>query len=140
MKIRDVMTRDVEYVPSNTTLREAAECMARLDAGFLPIGNSSQDKLQGVITDRDITIRGVARGLDPNTATIEQVKSDRVHYCYEDESLEDAARHMGEQQIYRLIVLDIDRDKRMTGVISLADIARSEGHSLAGQTTVKITH
>ncbi|MGD8578477.1 MAG: CBS domain-containing protein [Lysobacterales bacterium] len=134
------MTQNVEYVPTDTSLKEAAELMRRLDAGFLPIGNSSKGKLQGVVTDRDIAVRGVAQGLDPNSATVEEVKTGKVLYCYEGESLEDAARHMGEQKVYRLIVLDNDQDKRMTGVISLADIARHSGNTLSGKATAEITH
>lgn len=139
MHIKDVMTRNVEYIPTNTSLKSAAEIMQRMDAGFLPIGNSEHDKLRGVVTDRDITVRGVARGLDPNTATVDEVKTDKVLYCLENDSLEDAARSMGEQQVYRLIVLNNEQDKKMTGVISLADIARRNEAELAGKVTVNVT-
>lgn len=139
MHIKDVMTRNVEYIPTNTSLKSAAEIMQRMDTGFLPIGNSEHEKLRGVVTDRDITVRGVARGLDPNTATVDEVKTDKVLYCLENDSLEDAARSMSDQQVYRLIVLNNEQDKKMTGVISLADIARRNEAELAGKVTINVT-
>lgn len=139
MHIRDVMTKNVEYIPTNTSLKSAAEIMQRMDTGFLPIGNSEHEKLRGVITDRDITVRGVAKGLDPNKATVDEVKTEKVLYCLEDDSLEDAAKSMSEQQVYRLIVLNNEQDKKMTGVISLADIARRNEAELAGKVTINVT-
>jgi CBS domain-containing protein len=139
MQIREIMTSNVEYIPTDTSLRDAAERMDHLDTGFLPIGNLGEGKLRGVVTDRDIAIRGVGKGLDPNRTTVEQVKTDKVLYCYEDETLEDAARYMGEQRVYRLVVLDNEQNKKMTGVISLADIARESDAKLAGRVTTDIT-
>lgn len=140
MHIKDVMTKDVEYIPTNTSLKKAAEIMERLDTGFLPIGNTPHDKLQGVITDRDITVRAVAKGLNPSSATVDDIKTEKITYCMEDDTLEEAARNMGEQKVYRLIVLNNEQDRKMTGVISLADIARrSEGEELAGKVTIDVT-
>jgi CBS domain-containing protein len=139
MKIRDIMTRDVEYISADTPLKKAAETMERLDTGFLPIGNSPQDKLLGVVTDRDITVRGVAKGLDPTNTPVDRVKTNRVLYCYEDDEAENAARNMGEQEVYRLVVLDNEQDKRLTGVVSLADIGRAGGVSLSGKTATRIS-
>lgn len=139
MQIKDIMTKHVEFVAGNTSLKVAAATMKRLDAGFLPIGNSESDKLRGVVTDRDITIRGVAMGLDPDRATVKDVKTEKVLYCTEDDSLEDAARSMSDQKVYRLIVLNNKKDKKMTGVVSLADIARSNEPALAGKVTTSVT-
>lgn len=139
MKIRDIMTRDVKYIPADTPLKDAAETMERLDTGFLPIGNSPQDKLLGVVTDRDITVRGVAQGLDPAGTSVDQVKTDRVLYCFEDDEASEAARNMGEQEVYRLVVLDNERDKRLSGVVSLADIGRAGGVSVSGRAATKIS-
>lgn len=139
MYIKDVMTKDVKYIPSNTSLKSAAEIMERMDTGFLPIGSSEHDKLRGVVTDRDITIRGVARGLDPDQATVDDVKTEKVLYCLEDDTIEDAARSMSDQKVYRLIVLNNEQDRTMTGVISLADIARRNEEQLAGQVTINVT-
>jgi CBS domain-containing protein len=139
MKISNIMTRDVEYIHADTPLKQAAETMKRLDTGFLPIGNSPQDKLLGVVTDRDITIRGVANGLDPENTPVQQVITDKVLYCYEDDSAEQAARNMGEQEVYRLVVLNNSNDKRLSGVVSLADISRAGDVSAAGRTASKIS-
>ncbi|MEE4173737.1 MAG: CBS domain-containing protein [Xanthomonadales bacterium] len=139
MKIRDIMTRNVETISADTPLQEAAATMERLDTGFLPIGSTPQDKLLGVVTDRDITVRGVAKGLDPANTTVDRVKSDRVLYCFEDDSAEDAARNMGEQEVYRLVVLDNAEDKRLSGIVTLADIGRSAGVRLSGAATREIS-
>ena len=124
MKVKDAMTKEVEYIPTSTTIRRAAEKMAKMDTGFLPLGNSDSDKLQGVVTDRDIVIRAVARGLDPDEATVEQVKTDKVLYCYEDDNIKKAAESMHDQQVSRLIVLNNKDEKRLCGVITLGDIVR----------------
>lgn len=139
MKIRDIMTTDVEYVHADTSLRKAAEAMQRLDTGFLPIGNSPREKLLGVVTDRDITVRGVARGLDPDSTPVSEVKTDRVLYCFEDDEAEDAARNMGEQEVYRLVVLNNRQDKRLSGVVTVGDIGRRHQKDLAGKTASEIT-
>src|SRR5690625_3573174 len=88
MKISAVMTRNVEYIPSSTTLEEAAVRMRELDTGFLPVGDSPDGRLQGVITDRDIVARALAEGLDPADTTVEQVSSNQVLYCFQDDTLQ----------------------------------------------------
>lgn len=92
-----------------------------------------------MVTDRDITIRGVANGLDPENTPVQQVITDKVLYCYEDDSAEQAARNMGEQEVYRLVVLNNSNDKRLSGVVSLADISRAGDVSAAGRTASKIS-
>lgn len=139
MKISDIMTRDVAYIHADTPLKQAAETMKRLDTGFLPIANSPQDKLLGVVTDRDIAIRGVAKGLDSENTPVQQVITDKVLYCYEDDSAEQAARKMGEQEVYRLVVLDNSNNKHLCGVVTLADISRAGNVSAAGRTATKIS-
>jgi len=138
MKISEVMTRNVEYIPSSTTLEEAAVRMRELDTGFLPIGDSPDGKLQGVITDRDIVVRALAEGLDPADTTVEQVRSNKVLYCFQDDDLHSAADSMGQQQVYRLIVLDNPDDKRLSGVITLGDILRHDQEPLAERTARSI--
>ena len=101
------------------TLEEAAHEMLDDDLGFLPIGEN--EKLIGVITDRDIAIRGVAEGKDPQTTPVRDVMTDKVLYCYEKDDIKTAAKSMKEQQIRRLIVLD--KDKKLTGVLTMGDIA-----------------
>lgn len=119
MQIRDVMTPDVSYIIPSTTLKEAAEKMAAGDFGALPVGKD--DRLVGMVTDRDIVVRGVGKGLDVEKTPVEKVMSNGIFYVFEDQDCEEAARTMREKQIRRLPVLN--RDKRMTGIISLGDIA-----------------
>lgn len=135
MTIEDVMTDDVEYVPSDMTLEEAACMMKELDCGFLPLGDDPQGKLQGVVTDRDIVMRGVAEGLDPKNTTIQEVKTDKVLYCYRSDNLQDAAYSMRDKHVNRLIVLDSPESKRLCGVVTLGDILRRcDDIELAGET------
>lgn len=119
MNIREVMTRDVKIAAPGDTLQHAAQMMKDIDAGVLPVGEN--DRLVGILTDRDITIRAVALGKAPGTCHVRDVMSSDIKYVYEDESIEDAARNMGELQIRRLPVLS--RDKRVVGIVSLGDVA-----------------
>jgi len=106
MKVQQVMSSNVRYIPSNTTLARAAVQMRDNDTGFLPIGDSDKDKLQGVITDRDIVVRVLADGKDPTQATVQDAKTHKVLYCYENDNVEEAARSMRDNHVYRLIVLN----------------------------------
>lgn len=119
MKVRELMTPEVELVRPDDTLHTAAQMMADLDTGALPVGEN--DRLVGMITDRDITVRAVAKGLDPDKTAVRDAMSDRIRYCFEDEDTGEAARKMGEWQIRRLPVLN--RDKRLVGIVSLGDFA-----------------
>jgi CBS domain-containing protein len=124
MLVEEIMSNDVEYVPTDMTLAEAARCMKARNCGFLPLGDDPQGKLQGVVTDRDIVIRGVAEGCDVNAASVSSVKTDRVLYCYQNDDIRDAAYSMRDQQVNRLIVLDSPQSKKLCGIISLGDILR----------------
>jgi CBS domain-containing protein len=119
MQLKDVMTKDVKLASPDMTLKEAAAQMRDGDFGVLPVGEN--DRLVGVITDRDITIRAVAEGKDPNGTKVREVMSQGVTWCYEDASVEEAARLMSEKQIRRLPV--INRDKRLVGIVALGDFA-----------------
>src|SRR5690606_22928078 len=132
MQVHEVMSSNVRYVPSNTTLAEAAARMHEIDTGFLPIGDSDNDKLQGVVTDRDIVVRAIAVGKDPQKATVSDAKTDKVLYCFQGDSVESAARSMREQQVYRLVVLNNKEEKRLCGVVSLGDIVRNDKERLGG--------
>jgi CBS domain-containing protein len=118
MKVSDCMTREVRLGDPEMTLREAARCMAECDAGALPIGEN--DRLIGMITDRDIAIRGVAQGRGPD-AKVRDVMSREVRWCYEDEDVGDALRRLSDEQIRRLPVLS--RAKRLVGIITMGDLA-----------------
>ena len=132
MKVSEAMTRDVCVASPDDTLEQAACMMADLDAGALPVG--ADDRLVGMLTDRDIAVRAVAQGKGPATA-VKDVMSPEVRYCYEDEDLDEVAQNMGDIRVRRLPVLN--RDKRLVGIVSLGDIALHEnepqaGHALGG--------
>jgi len=130
MKIRDLMTKDVELVNPTTTLQEAARKMRDADTGFLPVGE--EDRLIGTVTDRDITVRCVAEGADPSETTVRDAMTDELVYVFDDQDSAEAAQMMSERKIRRLPV--IDRDKRLVGVISIGDVAaRSGDDDLVGQ-------
>ncbi|WP_418122068.1 CBS domain-containing protein [Variovorax sp. 160MFSha2.1] len=116
-KINDVMTRDVEVISPDATIAEAAKRMRDGDFGMMPVGEN--DRMVGAISDRDIAIRGVAEGHDGNTK-VRDVMSDGIRWAYED----DAAQIMAEHQIRRLPI--VDRDKRLVGILALADVAVKE--------------
>jgi len=118
MKISDCMTRKVRVIEPGLSLREAARLMADLDAGVLPV--SENDRLVGVLTDRDIAIRAIAAGMGPDTL-VSEAMSPEVKYCYEDEDVEHVAQNMGDLQVRRLPVMN--RDKRLVGIVTLGDIA-----------------
>jgi CBS domain-containing protein len=136
MKIRDVMTRDVELVNPDTSLQEAARKMRETDTGFLPVGE--HDRLVGTLTDRDITIRAVAEGQDPKSAKVRDAMSDELVYVFEDAEAVEAADLMAQRQIRRLPVLN--EDKRLVGVVSLGDLAtRTSDDDVVGQTVQDVS-
>jgi CBS domain-containing protein len=118
MKVGETMTRDVRVANPNETLQQAAKLMASLDAGVLPVGEN--DRLIGMITDRDIAVRAVAEGKGPDTP-VRHVMTEDVKYCFEDQDVEEVTRNMGDIQVRRLPVLN--RDKRLVGIVSLGDVA-----------------
>ena len=128
MQISEVMTDDVKTIRPDRTIREAAQLMAQIDAGVLPVGEN--DRLAGMITDRDIAIRAVAEGKSPDTP-VRDVMTSEVKYCFEDEDIEGVATNMADIRVRRLAVLN--RDKELVGIISLADIALLDGPENAGQ-------
>jgi CBS domain-containing protein len=134
MKVRDAMSRDVRVANPEESISKAARVMMEIDAGSLPVGEN--DRLVGVITDRDIAVRAVARDRPPTTK-VREVMSAEVLYCFDDQDLEEIARNMAGEQIRRLPV--VNRDKRLVGIISLGDLARKEDAETAGQTVSRIS-
>jgi CBS domain-containing protein len=122
MFVKSCMTRNVEIVEPACSLREAAEKMRDGDFGILPIAEN--DRLIGMITDRDIVVRAVAEGKDPRQVTVRDIMSKEVLYCFEDQTLEEVAQNLGENQIRRLPVLS--REKRLVGILSLGDLSQSK--------------
>lgn len=139
MKISEVMTKDVEYMAPDASLKDAAVKMREKNCGFLPVSNATGERLAGIITDRDIAIRAVAKGLDPETTTAGDIMSNHVNYCYADDDIESATKTMCEQAIYRLVVLTSADNKKLCGVISLGDILRHDREDLAARTAKEIT-
>jgi len=118
MRISEVMSRDVELANPQDTLKRAASMMKKLDSGVLPVGEN--DKLVGMLTDRDIAIRAVAEGKGPDTK-VREVMSAEVRYCFDDEDVAHVAENMAELQVRRLPV--VNREKRLVGIVSLGDLA-----------------
>ena len=119
MRVSEIMTCGVECARPADDLARAAERIKKLNVGALPVCGDN-DKLVGMITDRDITVRAVAEGRDPDKTMVRDAMSDAVRYCFEDEDAEEVARKMGSWQIRRLPVLN--RDKRLVGIVSLGDM------------------
>ena len=122
MKVREIMTRDVKIVSPTDDLQSAAQLMEKNDFGMVPVGEN--DRLVGMLSDRDITIRAVARGLAPDRAKVREVMTTDVKYVYDDESVDDVSRNMSSLQVRRLPVLN--REKRLVGIVSLGDLALKE--------------
>jgi CBS domain-containing protein len=124
MRIGEIMTRDVEVAAPGDTLQSAARLMADLDVGALPVADG--DQLVGMITDRDITVRGVATGQAPERCTVGEIMSTELRYCLEDDTVEEVAERMGALQVRRLPVLDRD-ERRLVGIVALGDLATLGG-------------
>ena len=133
MQISAIMTPDPELIEPTAMIGEAAKRMRSENVGALPVGEN--DRLIGMITDRDIVTRAVAENRTPGDTSVSEAMSERIFYCFEDDDVETAARCMAEHQVRRLPVLN--RDKRLVGIVSLADIAcahdqRAERTALEG--------
>ena len=135
MKVSDAMTPEVQIANPDQSIQEAARMMAAIDAGALPVGDN--DRLVGMITDRDIAVRAVAKGLSPNTKIRDVMSNDGVMYCFEDEELDEVAHNMGDIKVRRLPVLN--RNKRLVGIISLGDIAMTDSPDCAGEAMCAIS-
>lgn len=133
MKISECMTRDVELANPDMSLRDAARLMSKCDAGSLPVGDN--DRLVGMVTDRDMAIRGLACGLGPD-AKVSEVMSKEIRYCFEDDDADDVLDHMSEQQVRRMPVLS--REKRLVGIISLGDLSKDHEPERAGEALSQI--
>ena len=134
MKVSDAMSHDVQMTSPKQSIQDAARIMAKIDAGVLPVAEN--DRLVGVLTDRDIAIRAVAEGKSPTTK-VRDVMTDEVLYCFDDQDLEEVARNMAEMKVRRLPVLN--RAKQLVGIISLGDLARNEDSETTGETISTIS-
>jgi CBS domain-containing protein len=119
MKVKDIMTPNVECVWPDDTLQEAALKMKEMEIGPLPV--CDRNHIVGMLTDRDIAVRGVALGRDPRSTKVRDVMTREVIHCYEDEEAEEAERLMQTRQVRRILV--VNRDERLVGIVSLGDLA-----------------
>jgi len=126
MTVKHIMTRHVEYVRPSATLQSAAREMKDLDVGVIPVcGDGDNDRIVGMLTDRDITIRATAEGMDPKSTQVQDVMTEEVVWCFEDDSIGRAADLMRDRQIRRLLVMN--QAKRLVGILSLGDLATETG-------------
>lgn len=134
-KVKDVMTQKCEWISPETTLAQAAQKMADLDCGFLPVGEN--DRMVGMLTDRDITIRATAQGKDPSKTKARDVMTPKTYYCYDDQGVEEVCQNMGEIKVRRLPV--VNRDKRLVGVVSFGDVSQAAKAGSVGEAQQQIT-
>jgi len=130
MKIKEIMTHTVEIIHPSDTLQNAAEKMRNHNVGFLPVYNGGE--LIGVLTDRDIVVRGMAKGADPRTMLSWEMITSPAIYCFEDQSVDDAIDLMHDNQIRRLVILN-RTTKQLAGVISLGDLAINVDDKMSGE-------
>ena len=136
MKLSEIMTREVAILQPDDSLQFAAKKMRDLNIGFLPVCDG--EELIGVISDRDIIIRALADGMDANIMLGRDMMTTPPIYCFDDQDVSEAAKIMEENQIRRLVVLSRE-DKRLVGVLSLGDLARSERTERSGRVLKKVS-
>ena len=136
MKIKEIMSRDVQVIHPDSMIQEAAGKMKTLDIGSLPVCDNQ--RLLGVLTDRDIAVRAVASGRDPGTTKVSDTMTPELIYCFEDENVKEAAKLMERHQIRRLPILN--REKNLVGIVSLGDLALESGDDkMSGQVLEEIS-
>ncbi|WP_142848806.1 CBS domain-containing protein [Telmatospirillum sp. J64-1] len=136
MQVHQIMTPNIVVIPPDLSLRDVARKMRELDIGALPVG--AHDRLVGMVTDRDITIRAVAEGRNADDTPVKEVMSPDIIYCYDDQEVEEAAAVMEREQVRRLPV--INRDKRLVGILSMGDVSTRTGDlGLAGEVAKEVS-
>ena len=136
MKLEQIMTRDVEIVKADDPLEIAAQKMRDRDVGSLPVLDDG--RLIGVITDRDITVRASAAGLDPHRTRVRNLITTDLIWCYQDQDVDKAAKLMEDYQIRRMIILD-PATQKVVGIISLGDLAKREDSEKVGEILEKVS-
>jgi CBS domain-containing protein len=135
MQVSEILTREVETIRPETSAREAAQRMRSMDVGALPVCDGR--RLLGMVTDRDLTLRILAEGRDPNATPVQDAMTPDVCYAFEDDDVQRAAQIMKDNQIRRLPV--VDRDKHLVGILAIGDIATHATDQLSGDTLEKIS-
>ena len=137
MKVKDVMNSHADVINCERTVREAAQMMASGNYGSIPV--EKNDKMIGMITDRDITIRVVAEGLDPGATKVEQCMSAGINYCFEEDDISVVARKLISKKIRRIPV--VNKDKRLVGMLSVSDIAnKAQNKNLTHDLVSSLSH
>ena len=134
MKVRAIMSTNVECIPPDTGIQDLANKMKTLDVGFMPV--CENDRLVGTVTDRDIVIRGIAGGQNITSLKAKNVMNKEVYWCYDDQDVREAAEEMRDKEVRRMLILN--KDKRLVGVVSIGDISKVEEHE-TGKTLKDIT-
>lgn len=135
MQIREVMTKSVSYADPGTAVAELARRMRDENLGAVPI--AEDDRLVGMVTDRDIVVRAIASGRSIDGVTAQDVMTNRLLFCSDDQDVNDVLANMGDQQVRRLPV--VDADKRLVGMISLGDLARRADPGRSGEALKEIS-
>ena len=136
MKLSEIMSSDLAVIQPDDSLQFAAKKMRDRNVGFLPVCDG--ETLLGVLSDRDITVRALAEGIDPAVMLSRDLMTTPAIHCYEDEDENESVRLMAEKQIGRLVVLSRD-DERVVGVISLGDLARKSSTELSAEVLQKVS-
>jgi CBS domain-containing protein len=134
MRVSDAMTSAVRITTPQNTIAEAARMMGEIDAGVLPVGDG--ERLVGMITDRDIAVRGVGANKGPDTP-VSEIMSKEVLYCFADQDLDDVVQNMANIKVRRLPVLN--REKRLVGILSLGDVALVDDPDVTGEALSEIS-
>ena len=135
MKVNEIMTRNPVCMAPDATVRDAAGRMREMDVGSFPV--CENERLVGVVTDRDIVVRSAAEGHDPNTDRVREVMTPKIVYCFEDEDVDEAAKLMRDHQIRRLPILS--QDKMLVGIVALGDLAIDTSPRLSGITLKSVS-
>ena len=129
MKVREAMHKGVEWVAPTTPIKELAKKMCELDIGAIPIGEN--DRLVGMVTDRDIVVRGLSGNKQAESLTANDVMTKGIVYCKDSEEVDDAVRIMEQKKIRRLPVLN--EKKRMVGILSMGDVSHATSREVSGE-------
>ncbi len=123
-KVSDIMTRDVRYIAPREKLQRAAQMMSDLDVGALPVCDGK--RLVGMVTDRDIIVRGTAAGRGPDDACVADVMSEQVRWCFEDQPIDEVMQQMADSQVRRIPVVSHGQERELVGIVALGDLASRE--------------
>ena len=136
MQVLEIMTPKAECIGPNEPVQQAARRMSELDVGSLPVCDN--DRIVGIVTDRDITVRCTSQGDSPGETRVGDVMTPDIVFCFEDQDVDEAAKLMEREQVRRLVVLN--RDKRLVGIVSLGDLAvRNKNDQLSGEALEQIS-